>query len=84
MKTIKLSFVALATLVLGTVFFVGCSSDEENKEETNSQELINTDTYRITNENAFISNFYGTSSWSSGKKITTADDLTTYEITEII
>ena len=83
MKAIKLSFVALVTLILGTVFFIACSSDEENKEETNSKEL-NSVSYRITNGAAFISSFYGTSSWSTGEKITTADSLTTYEITEII
>lgn len=78
MKTFKLSIVALATLVLGTVIFISCSNEESTV--TPDSSLTN---YRITNANAFINDFYRTS-WTTGVSATVEDSLKAYLVTEII
>jgi len=78
MKTLKLSIVALATLVLGTVFFISCSNEEST---TNTDS--NLTNFRITNANTFINDFYRTS-WTTGATATVEDGLRAYHITEII
>jgi hypothetical protein len=78
MKTLKVSIVALATLVLGTVIFISCSNEESTVTPDNS--LMN---YRITDETAFLSEFYN-DSWTTGKSATVSDSLNTYNVTEII
>jgi hypothetical protein len=78
MKTLKVSIVALATLVFGAVIFISCSNEESTVTPDNS--LMN---YRITDETAFLSEFYN-DSWTTGKSATVSDSLNTYNVTEII
>lgn len=78
MKTLKVSIVALATLVFGAVIFISCSNEESTV--TPDSSLTN---YRITNANAFINDFYRTS-WTTGVSATATDSLRTYYVTEII
>lgn len=78
MKKIKLSFVALAILALGTFVFTSCSDDGSTETPDNSMS-----NYRITNENAFIDEFYSTS-WRTGVSASVRDSLNTYVVTEII
>lgn len=78
MKAIKLKFIALAILVFGTFIFTGCS--DEGSIESPDNSMLN---YRITNENAFIDEFYSTS-WRTGVSASVRDSLNTYVVTEII
>lgn len=78
MKTLKLSIVALATLVFGAVIFISCSNEESTTNPDSS--LTN---FRITNANAFIDDFYRTS-WTTGVSATVEDSLKAYLVTEII
>lgn len=79
MKTIRLSFVALAALVLGTFVFIACS--DEGNTVTPENSTLN---LKITDANTFISDFYGTSSWVTGRTIITTDTTYTYSVAEII
>lgn len=78
MKTLKVSIVALATLVFGAVIFISCSNEESTTNPDSS--LTN---FRITNANAFINDFYRTS-WTTGVSATVEDSLKAYLVTEII
>jgi|SRR5690554_1583187 len=80
MKTIKLSFVALATLFLGTFVFTGCSEEGSTVTSVDSQTL----NFRITNENAFLTEFYRGAFWRNGRTRTAVDSLDSYNVTEII
>jgi hypothetical protein len=53
MRKLKLNFVALATLVLGTAVFMACSNEENTKTPDNS--LMN---YRIVIEDEIDEMFY--------------------------
>jgi len=78
MKQFKIFIFGSLFLMFGATIFWACS-DEGSITPENSE--LN---FRITNENAFISGFYHTSSWRKGASITTQDSLRTYYVTGII